>query len=336
MRTLLRVRLFAQRLVPLVPVSSHLDRFIDVKYFLARTGVWWSKPTTNSRYAIAVLSIAIALVASHLVVVFLHTEPFVSLFLCAIMFVAWFGGVGPGLLATALALLAFYYFLVPPINSFSLKSNSLAPEFKDLPRMVLFAITALIVNFLNAAQRDAEKSLQGCRDDLLVAIEDQRRIEAALLHSEMYLAEAQRLSHTGSFGWNIATGEIIWSEETFRIFQRARTTKPTLEFIIRRVHSEDRDRVQQAMDRAASDGRDFDHECRLLMPDGSVKHIRAVARAVKDASGNIEFAGAVMDVTSSKQAQERLQASLHEKQKLASLIENSSDFIAYALNRRAG
>jgi PAS domain S-box-containing protein len=304
--------------------------FIDVNHFLARTGVWWSKPSTISRYAIAVLSIAMALVASHLVVVFLHTEPFVSLFLCAIMFVAWFGGVGPGLLATVLALLAFYYFLVPPINSFSPKSNLLAPEFKDLPRMVLFAITALFVNFLNAAQRDAKKSLQGSRDDLLVAIEDQRRIEAALLHSEMYLAEAQRLSHTGSFGWNVTTVEIIWSEETFRIFQCDRTTKPTAEFIIQRIHSEDRALVQKIMDRASSDGKDFDHECRLLMPDGSVKHVRAVARAVKDVSGNIEFAGAVMDVTASKQAQERLQASLNEKQKLASLIENSSDFIGYA------
>ena len=75
--------------------------------------------------------------------------------------------------------------------------------------MVLFAITAVFVNVLNASQRDAEKSLQGSRNALLVAIEGQRRIEAALLHSEMYLAEAQRLSHTGSFGWNIATGAII-------------------------------------------------------------------------------------------------------------------------------
>jgi hypothetical protein len=82
---------------------------------------------------------------------------------------------------------------VPPINSFSLKSNLFAPEFKDLPRMILFAITTLFVNFLNASQRDAEKSLPGSRDKLLAAIEDQRRIEAALLHSEMYLAEAQRL-----------------------------------------------------------------------------------------------------------------------------------------------
>jgi PAS domain S-box-containing protein len=322
--------LIAQHLVPLVAVSSHLDMFIDVNHFLARTGVWRSKSFTISRYAVAVLSIATALLASHLVVVFLHTEPFASLFLCAIMFAAWFGGFGPGLLATILALLTFYYFLVPPIDSFSLKSNSFAPDFKDLPRMVILAITALFVNFLSASQRDAEKSLQGSRVELLVAIEDQRRIEAALLHSEMYLAEAQRLSHTGSFGWNIATGEIIWSEETFRIFQCDRTTKPTLELTIQRVHSEDRDRVQQTMELASSDGKDFDHECRLLMPDGSVKHIRTVALAVKDASGNIEFAGAVMDVTASKQAQERLQALLNEKQKLASLMENSSDFIGYA------
>lgn len=88
--------------------------------------------------------------------------------------------------------------------------------------------------------------------------------------SEAYLAEAQRLSHTGSFGWRPSTGEIIWSEETFRIFQHDRTTIPTVELIFQRIHSQDVASVTQTIERASQDGKDFEHEYRLRMPDGSV------------------------------------------------------------------
>src|ERR1700688_4047915 len=81
-----------------------------------------------------------------------------------------------------------------------------------------------------------------------VDIEERHRAEAALRRSECYLAEAQRLSNTGSFGWSIASGEIIWSEETFRIFQYDPTTKPTVELILQRVHPEDAIRVKQTME----------------------------------------------------------------------------------------
>jgi len=261
--------------------------------------LWWSKPSAISRYAIAVLSIAIAVVVAQLAIVFLHTEPFVSLFLCAIMFVAWFGGFGPGLFASALALLAFDYYLVPPINSF-------ATDITELPRLVLFSITALFVNLLSAAQRKTADSLRRSRDDLLTAIEDQRRIERALRHSEMYLAEAQRLSCTGSVGRNVSSGEMFWSEETFRIFQYDRTTKPTEELSLKRVHPSDLALVQGTIERASQDGKDLDLEHRLLMPDGTVKHVHIVAHATSDESGRIEFVGAVMDVTAAKRAEEAL------------------------------
>jgi PAS domain S-box-containing protein len=143
--------------------------------------------------------------------------------------------------------------------------------------------------------------------------------EQHLQRSEAYLAEAQRLSHTGSFGWKPSTGEIIWSEETFRIFQYDRTTKPTVELILQRVHPEDAALVQQTIERAAQDGKDFDLEHRLMMPDGSVKHLRVVAHALSDESDGIEFAGAVMDVTAAKQAEEALRRSesyLAEAQRL--------------------
>src|SRR5580700_8808446 len=121
--------------------------------------------------------------------------------------------------------------------------------------------------------------------------------------SEAYLAEAQRLSHTGSFGWKPSTGEIIWSEETFRVFQYDRTTTPTIELILQRVHPEDVALVKQTIERATQDGKNFEHEYRLLMPDGSVKHVHVVAHALGDESGGIEFVGAVMDVTERKRAE---------------------------------
>ena len=127
--------------------------------------------------------------------------------------------------------------------------------------------------------------------------------------SEAYLAEAQKLSHTGSFGWKPSTGEIIWSEETFRIFQYDRTTKPTVELVLHRIHPEDAALTKQIVERASQDGKDFDFEHRLLMPDGSVKHVHIVGHAERDASGEPEFVGAVMDTTESHRAEEALRRS---------------------------
>jgi PAS domain S-box-containing protein len=144
--------------------------------------------------------------------------------------------------------------------------------------------------------------------------------EKKLQRSEAYLAEAQRLSHTGSFGWRVSTGEIIWSEETFRIFQYDRTAKPTVELILQRVHPEDAALVKQTIERASQDGKNFEHEYRLLMPDGSVKHLHVVAHALSDESGSVEFLGAVMDVTVAKQAEATLRESeayLAEAQRLS-------------------
>jgi PAS domain S-box-containing protein len=149
---------------------------------------------------------------------------------------------------------------------------------------------------------------------------ERRRAEEALRQSEAYLAEAQRLSHAGSFGWRPSTGEIIWSEETFRIFEYDRATKPSIEVILQRVHREDAASVKETVERASQDGKDFEHEYRLVMPDGSVKHVHVVAHAERDESGELEFVGAVMDTTESKRAEKKLrrsEESLLEAQKLS-------------------
>ena len=208
-------------------------------------------------YAMAVLSVAVAIVLTEIAARLLQTEPVASLMLCAVICAAWLGGFGPALLAIVLALLAFHYDMVPPVNSFAWKHDLLALDVAQVPRLILFAITSLFVSFVVTAQRQATEALRRSRDDLQAAIEDQKRVEAALLHSEMHLTEAQKLSQTGGFGWNASTGEIFWTDETFRIFQFDRTTRPSVKCIVERTHPEDRAAVQEAIDKASCDAERF-------------------------------------------------------------------------------
>jgi PAS domain-containing protein len=103
------------------------------------------------------------------------------------------------------------------------------------------------------------------------------------------LAEAQRLSHTGSFGWEVSSGKIYWSQETFRIFEYDPPTEPRLQLVFHRTHPEDRALVRQVIDRASHEGKDFDFEHRLLMPSGSVKYLRVVGPPSKNEWGSLEF-----------------------------------------------
>jgi len=139
----------------------------------------------------------------------------------------------------------------------------------------------------------------------------------------MYLAEAQRLSQTGSFGWNTSSGEIFWSEESFRIFGYDNTRSVTLEMALERVHPEDKALVRSTLDRASGDGKDFDYEHRLLMPDGSVKYVHVVAHAVGNRIGTLRFIGALMDVTEAKRAEDALRES---EQRFRDYTESASDW----------
>jgi PAS domain S-box-containing protein len=140
----------------------------------------------------------------------------------------------------------------------------------------------------------------------VIDVTEHKRAEEAIRRSEAYLAQAQRLSHTGSFGWSISSGEIVWSDETFRIFECDPASKPTIEFILSRVHREDRDMARQQIDGALRNRVGFDFEHRLQMPDGSVKHVRVTARPSEDDAGDVEFVGAVTDITERKTNEERM------------------------------
>jgi DNA-binding NtrC family response regulator len=244
-------------------------------------------------YGTAVLSVVGALLISHWPIFHLESAP-VSLFLCAVMFSAWLGGVGPGFLATILSALAFYYSFLPPVDSFVAKPN-------EIPRFLIFIVSALFVGSLSVAQRRTTESLRRTRDDLNETVKELKKTNEALGKSEAYLAEAQTLSHTGSFGWNASTGELFWSEESFRIFGYERTLKPTVQLALERVHPEDVHLVQEALD-GASHGKDLDLEHRLVMPDGSVKRVHILGRALNQGAGKSSFVGAVMDITAMKNA----------------------------------
>ncbi len=151
---------------------------------------------------------------------------------------------------------------------------------------------------------------------LLTDIDDRKKAEVELRRGKAYLIEAQRLSLTGSFGCRLSTGEMFWSEETFRIYGYDRSTQPAVERVLQRVHPEDRALVQERIDRAYRDGKDCHVECRLLLPDDSVKHVRIVAHASKNESGIIEFIGAVMDVTAQRQARADLEKAFEEIKRL--------------------
>src|SRR6266852_1682442 len=147
-------------------------------------------------------------------------------------------------------------------------------------------------------------------------LSEQKRAQEALRRSEAYLTEAQRLSQTGSFGCRLSTGEMFWSEETFRIYGYDQSTQPSVERVLQRVHPEDKPLVQEQIDRASRGGTGCHVECRLLLPDDSVKHVRIVAHASKNESGIIEFIGAVMDVTAQRQARADLEKAFEEIKRL--------------------
>jgi PAS domain S-box-containing protein len=156
--------------------------------------------------------------------------------------------------------------------------------------------------------------------ELTKEVLQRQRAEKALLRSEAYSAEAQRVSHTGSFGWSVFSGDIVWSDETFRIFEYEPANRPTVRDILERTHPKDRAFVRERLERSARDRKAFDFEHGLLMPDGSLKYVRVVGHpSTNYQSGNFEFVGAVTDITESKRAEESLRRSegyLAEAQRL--------------------
>jgi PAS domain S-box-containing protein len=145
--------------------------------------------------------------------------------------------------------------------------------------------------------------------ELFTDVDDRKKAEEKLRRSEAYLAEAQRLSHTGSFGWQVSSGEIYFSEETCRIFDFEMATQVNLERSFERIHPEDRQLTRQIIDSAALKKKNFDFEHRLLMRGGSIKYVRVVGHP-REESDNLEFVGAVTDITERKRAEAKFRGLL--------------------------
>jgi C4-dicarboxylate-specific signal transduction histidine kinase len=165
---------------------------------------------------------------------------------------------------------------------------------------------------------------------------DRRKAEDDLRRSEAALAEAQQISHTGSWRWKVGTGEVLWSAEHFRIFAfDPATTQPSYATFMERIHAEDRPSFEQAIQRAVRERSRFQHEYRIVPPDGSVKHLQSVGQPDVTESGDLEFVGTVMDITDRRYAEEALrciQAELARAARLTTMGELVAS-IAHEINQ---
>jgi K+-sensing histidine kinase KdpD len=202
------------------------------------------------------------------------------LFLIVVVMVSLQGSFLSSTLVSCVAVVCLDYFFTPPLFSFRISDPI------DIFGLATFLITSAVITELVSRIR--------------------RLMQEKLKESEAYLSEAQGLSHTGSFGWKIASGESVWSDESFRIFGYEPSVRPSIERIIERAHPEDAALVKSIFDQASRDGSDFDFEHRLAMPDGSIKNVHVVAHAQKGIAGKLEFVGAMMDTTERKRAEDAL------------------------------
>jgi PAS domain S-box-containing protein len=263
-----------------------------------------------AQYVLGCVGLALATLVGFRLRLDLATMGFIYLILVTLLSLS--GSFVGSVTLSIVACVCLASFFAPPIFDFRIDS------FQHIVLAVAFLLTSLIVTRLvGSVRKQAQAALQA---------------EAHLRSSEASLAEAQRLSHTGSFRWRSSSGELLWSPEAYRIYEYERTTKPTWELVLQRVHPEEAALARQTLERASQEGREFDFERRLLMPDGRVKHIRVVARVLRDWSDTLEYRGAVMDITATKQAEEALRAS---EQQWRDVFENNPTmyFMAGAAGR---
>ena len=157
-----------------------------------------------------------------------------------------------------------------------------------------------------------------------------RSLYENLRTNEAYLAEAQRLSHTGSWTWDVGTGKIFWSEETFHIFGLDPAIPPTSEIFLERIHPEDRAALKD-VEAALMEGREAEYNYRIVLPDQSIKHARSVGHPVKNEKGEvIEFVGTVVDVTESWKARAELEKALEELKRRTEDLRRSEGYLSEA------
>ena len=247
---------------------------------------------TILRYGIAVLSVAIA---NGLALFLLRQfEAILTPFLFAVAATVWYAGTGPGVLAIVLSVLSLNHFFLRPFFPFS------AISYADLVYLTFCIFCALGVGWVSAVRRHAEQELRQARDELEAKVVERT---ADLQRSEGYLAETQKLTHTGSWAWDARSQRVLYcSEEMFRIYGLdPQVDLPTRKNFRQRVHPEDRNRTDARFARVVNEKVDSFDEYRVLLPDGTVKHVISSGHPVLEENGEfIAFIGTATDVTDRK------------------------------------
>jgi PAS domain S-box-containing protein len=263
-----------------------------------------SSPTpipTILRYGIAVLSVAIAIGLCFFLLQYFEAK--LTPFLFAVAATVWYAGTGPGVLAIVLSALSLNYFFLRPVLSFSPVS------YADLVYLTFCIFCALAVGWVSAVRRRAEQELRRAREELEAKVVERT---ANLQRSESYLTETQKLTHTGSWAWDARSQKVLYcSEEMFRIYGLdPQHDLPTRKNFRQRVHPEDRDRTDARFARVVNEKVDSFDEYRVLLPDGTIKHVNSSGHPVLDGNGElIAFIGTATDVTDRKRAEEAMRES---------------------------
>jgi PAS domain S-box-containing protein len=283
------------------------------------TGRWFARPAAAAalRYGLAFASIAAAMGLARLFLYFHLPQPFAAFALSAIAITFWYGGNMPGIVAAVLACIIRY--------SHWSETQAVSRVIYDL----VFLIFAFLMMAINRSRSELEVSvaertadLTRANQELSLEIAQRKRAEEKLRQSEAYLAEAQRLAHTGSWVWRVDGKEALHlSEEWYRIYGfDPKDGMPTFDKRLQRVHPDDRARWKETIDRAIREKSEYEIEFCILLPDGTVKDLYTVGHPVFDASSLlVQFVGTTTDVTERKRAEEALRRSeayLAEAQRL--------------------
>ena len=268
----------------------------------------WNATAARSvvlRYGMAFASVGAAFVLARLFLYFGLPQTFIAFALSAIAITFWYAGTKPGIIAALLASVVRVYFFESELSAMS----------RGVYFLVFLVFAALMMRATRArdeleervAERTAE--LTQANEDLKLEIAERKRAEEKLRQSEAYLADAQKLTHTGSWVWDVAGRCASYvSEEWYRVYAfDPEEGLPLWVKWMQRVHPDDLARWQETLDRATNEKSDYEIEFRVLPPDGGTKHIHAVGHPVLDASGNlVQFVGSSSDITERKQAEEAL------------------------------